>query len=170
MLFKIPRYHNSGDSKSVFMNTCLFQKLRSDAYDEFRIFCKDNRLDTTQKRFTTLKLSMSRNHAFPVLKGKAHNELVVLAWGVHKCLQTRDGSHEAELRFAVAHAWHRFFELCRAAPRFLPEEAIEEIKVLQPRMFKGWVTAANLAQVQGKALWELIPKHHIMYPVLYLRK
>ena len=119
---------------------------------------------STQKRFTRHKLSMKRMKSFPLLKGKAHNTLVVLQWLQHLCQVHSDGSADHSLRHTIAFSWHKFFQLCRESPRFLGDDAVAEIIHLSKYMFHGWVGAAELAHIANLAFWKLIPKHHLMCP------
>ena len=144
-----------------------------DAFDEFLSWSGANMIEHSQKRFTVAKLSLKTLKSFPLLKGKAHNELVVQQWMAkitsdvihwHRA-NGREISEYQTLRACICWAWDTFFAVCRSAGPEFNDAEVAKLTECGTFMFHGWNEAASMSIRDGKPRWNMIPKHHAMWHV-----
>ena len=135
---------------------------RSHAFEEFQHWRRGQHLTCSQKRFTRRRLSLLTKKSWPVLKGKAHNALVVCEWLVGQAEAHKVTSRNAQLMYAVVWAWHTFFNVCRAEPLILSDRALNAIRTLKPLMFDAWNELAWIHQAASIPAWKCIPNMHPM--------
>ena len=141
------------------------------AFEDLLTWSAQERKPHSQKRFTVAKLTLTSLQSFPVLKGKAHNQLVVQEWLATKTAEYNDSlrsqglavSDYSKLRACIAWAWHSFFWVLRNAGSELDDSEVRKIEECGLFMFHGWNEAAALAIANNEPRWQMIPKLHMMW-------
>ena len=135
------------------------------AFSDFKTFASERKLTHSHKRFTPLRLSLTSLSSFPLLKGKAHNILVVQAWLSMLCVTKSDGTAYSNLRACICTSWDRFFKVLKAAGPELNHAEVAELERQGLFMFDGWAEAAKQTMAAGRPAWKLLPKMHLMYHI-----
>ena len=135
------------------------------AWDSFFNWAHAHNKVHTQKCFNTLRLSLKNLLSWPLLKGKAHNALVVMEWLGTIARRHVDGTARSELRASVAWGFNEFVHVVRAAGDWLSDLHLDRLHHTKVFIFHGYNTLSREAARQGIPHYKMIPKHHVLLHV-----
>jgi len=81
------------------------------AFTDFRFYCREHNIHSSQSRFKSTMLGMSTLQDWPILKSKGHNCAMVSLWLAERCrTRARDeySLQRASMMYGFAMLWHLF--------------------------------------------------------------
>ena len=130
------------------------------AYDEFRRWCKAQKLQTSHPRFSMNSLCMRTRPEAPYLKGKAHNLRCLGRWLTSVCLEYTDNMHD-RTRSNCLWGFSTSIELLAGSGVVLTHREARMLEVCRHAALTSHGALSSACSRLGARRWLTKPKHHM---------
>jgi hypothetical protein len=142
-------------------NTTVQMQRLERLWVQFRHWCRQRGVETSQPRFTLGSLNKTKvTGTFPLFNGKAHNTRVVTAFLADLLCSQRADSLHARLVTMCIWALAAFYAAMDAAGDLLSDQEVEDLQSPALEFMATYSALARRSLDQGICAWQVVPKYH----------
>ena len=133
------------------------------AYDKFKLFVKNNKLEASQPRFKPCTLSVSTQTCWPKLKSKGHNCAIVSIFLMKEAEQASDAQahlYHSRVLLTCLTGFVRIWAICKHASTWMTPRECQKLSSARCMALQSYNILSDSCLAQGLYRYEVVPKLH----------